>query len=178
MTLDDCRLDFEQSSNRAMSMPIAGAVVWALVAILSTQFEERISILLLLFCSGLIFPIALGIARIRSEALISNKNPMASLMGQCVLMVNLLWAVHIPLFLYAPSFVPLSLGISLGLHWVVYSWIIQHPLGRTHAILRTSLVLFAWYIFKEDRLLSISIVIVCTYLFTLYQMSARVVPST
>ncbi len=42
MTLEECRLDFEQSSNRAMSMPIAGAVVWALVAILSTQYSLSI----------------------------------------------------------------------------------------------------------------------------------------
>lgn len=42
-------------------------------------------------------------------------------------MVNLLWAVHIPLFIYVPEFVPLSLGISLGLHSIIYSWIVQHP---------------------------------------------------
>ena len=73
-------------------------------------------------------------------------------MGLSVLMVNLLWALHIPLFLYAPEFLPLSVGIGLGLHWIVYSWIIQHPVGLIHAILRTVLVLLAWFIFPESRL--------------------------
>ncbi|SJN27417.1 hypothetical protein CZ797_04970 [Pseudoalteromonas sp. JB197] len=154
-------------------MPIAGACVWLAIAIISTQFDERTGVLILLFGSGAIFPLALAIARVRGEALISSDNPLAKLMGLCVLMVNLLWAVHIPLFLYAPTFVPLSLGVGLGLHWVVWSWIVQHPLGIVHAVLRTILVAVAWFTFPENRLLAIGLVIVFVYGISIWQMLTR-----
>ena len=110
MTLVAYRREFEASANRSVSMPIAGACVWFVVALLSTRFDERTGVLVLLFGTGAIFPLALLIAKFRRENLLKSDNPLAKLMGLCVLMVNLLWAVHIPLFLYAPAFVPLSLG--------------------------------------------------------------------
>ncbi len=59
MTLVEYREDFEKSANKSVSMPIAGAIVWTIVAFLSTQFEESTSTYILLFATGLIFPIAL-----------------------------------------------------------------------------------------------------------------------
>tara|TARA_R110002073_G_scaffold206993_1_gene366932 strand:+ start:272 stop:853 length:582 start_codon:yes stop_codon:yes gene_type:complete len=173
MTLDELRVDFERTSNRSMSMPIAGAIAWSVVAILSVMLEFHFALVATFICTGMIFLVAIGIGKIRSEEVLSNKNPMAKLMGMCAFMVNLLWAVHIPLFLYAPQFVPLSLGISIGLHWIVYSWIIQHPLGIIHAVLRTILIVLAWFVFAEHRPTSISLVIVFVYLLTLYQMNNR-----
>lgn len=173
MTLDEYRKDFEKSTNKSVSMPIAGAIVWTIVVILSTQFEESISIYILLFASGLIFPIALLISKIRNENLTSSSNPLAKLMGYCVLMVNLLWGVHIPLVLNAPEFVPLSLGIGLGIHWIVYSWVIQHPLGIIHSVLRTVLVILSWYMFPESRVFGVGIAIVIVYLISIFQMLSR-----
>ncbi len=176
MTLEEMRKDFESSANKSVSMPIAGAIVWLIIALLSTQFNERNGILILLFGSGAIFPIALLIARLRKESLMSADNPLAKLIGLSILMVNLLWAVHIPLFLYAPEFVPLSIGIGLGLHWIVYSWIVQHPIGTIHAILRTLLVVGAWTIFPEQRLLAVGLAIVFVYSFSIWRMLIRPIP--
>jgi len=173
MTLDDYRKDFEQSSNRSVSMPIAGAIIWATIALLSTLLNENIAIYVLLFATGAIFPVALVIAKFRNENLVSSQNPFAKLMGLCILMVNLLWVVHIPLLLNIPEFVPLSLGVALGLHWVVYSWIVQHPVGLIHAVLRSILIVTVWYLFPSDRLFAISSVIVLVYLVSIYQMLTR-----
>ncbi len=173
MDLDDYRRDFEHSANRSVSLPIAGAIVWLTVGLLSTQLSERLGVLVLIVGSGVIFPIGLFIAHLRDEALISSANPLAKLMGLCVLMVNLLWALHIPLFFYAPEFVPLSLGIGLGLHWIVYSWIVRHPVGIQHAILRTLLVVAAWAVFPENRLLAVSVVIALVYVVSIRQMLTR-----
>lgn len=92
-------------------------------------------------------------------------------------MVNLLWGIHFPLAISAPEFVPLSLGVGLGLHWVVYSWIINHPLGIVHAVLRTFLVLGAWYLFPEVRIFAVSVAIVLVYLLSLWQMLTREIKS-
>jgi len=177
MTLEECRKDFEHSAKRSLAMPIAGAIYWLALAIVSTQVSERLGLLILLFGSGTIFPIALLIAKITKENVFSPNNPLAKLMGLSVLMVNLLWALHIPLFLYAPEFLPLSVGIGLGLHWIVYSWIIQHPVGLIHAILRTVLVLLAWFIFPESRLFAIGISIVLVYCLSIWLMSTRKISS-
>lgn len=176
MTLEEMRKDFEAGANRSVSMPIAGAVVWLLVGFASTRFDERTGLLILLFGTGAIFPIALLIARFRGENLVASGNPLARLIGHGILMVNLLWALHIPLFFYAPSFVPLSVGIGLGLHWIVYSWIIRHPLGIVHAVLRTLLVLLCWYCFPEQRLPAVSLAIVLVYSISIWQMLARALP--
>lgn len=176
MTLEEMRKDFETSANRSISMPIAGAIVWLLVGVASTRFDERTGLLILLFGSGAIFPIALLIAKFRGENLVASGNPLARLIGHGILMVNLLWALHIPLFLYAPAFVPLSVGIGLGLHWIVYSWIIQHPLGVIHAVLRTVLVLICWYSFPEQRLPAVSLAIVLVYAVSVWQMLIRPLP--
>jgi|SRR5690554_5059089 len=173
MTLEELRADFERSAKRSLSMPIAGAIYWLTIAIVSTQVPERLGLLVMLFGSGLIFPIALLVSKVTKEEVFSSQNPLAKLMGASVLMVNLLWAVHIPLFLYAPEFLTLSVGIGLGLHWVVYSWIIQHPLGLIHAFLRTALVLTMWLSFPESRLLAVGLSVVLAYSFSICQMSTR-----
>jgi hypothetical protein len=178
LTLESFRKEFEQQTNRSLSMPIAGVLVWLFVGLVSLKFNADIAIYVLLFSTGAILPIALVVARIRNEVLLSSKNPFAKLMGACVLMVNLLWGVHIPLVLDAPQFVPLSLGIGLGLHWVVYSWIIQHPLGIIHSVLRTALIVASWYTFPESNIFAVSLAIVVAYMVSIFQMCTRRVVNT
>jgi hypothetical protein len=176
-TLYDLRLAYEQETNRSLSMPLAGAFVWLVIAIFGYLLPEKQAIVGMLFATGLIFPVALLIAKFRRENLTSRLNPLSRLMGMSVLMVNLLWAVHIPLLLGAPRFVPLSLGIGLGIHWIVYSWIIQHPVGLIHAILRTGLVVSVWYAFPTHRVLAIAVAIVVAYMISLISMVRRPIPS-
>lgn len=173
LTLDELRADFERSTNRSMSMPLAGAIVWTVVGVLGLLLPERWAILALLFATGAIFPIALAIAALRGEQLGSNSNPLARLMGACVLMINLLWAVHIPLFLQAPKFVPLSVGIGLGLHWVVYSWVTRSPAGYIHAAGRTVAILIAWWIFQDNVVAACSAAVVLAYGYALFAMATR-----
>src|SRR5580704_12588404 len=100
-SLDSIRADFEMRTNRSMSLPMAGLLVWSAIAVLGIALPPIRSVFALVWCTGAIFPIGLLIARFRGEELISNKNLLAGLMGACVLMVNLLWALHIPLLVRA-----------------------------------------------------------------------------
>ena len=172
-TLTDLRADFEQRSNRSISLPIAGAIVWLIVAVLGTVLPLNAAVFALVFATGGIFPLGLLVAKLRNEDLLTNPNPLAKLMGTCVLMVNLLWALHIPLLIKAPIFVPLSLGIGLGLHWMVYSWIIGHPLGYVHAILRTLGLVAVWFLFPSNVVTACAMVVVAAYCVTLFQMATR-----
>lgn len=171
--LDQIRADFERRAKRSLSMPIAGAIVWTAVGIAGLLLPQRLAIYALLFGTGAIFPIALAIASTRGEQLLSNTNPFAKLLGACVFMVNLLWALHIPLAFRAPIFVPLSVGIGLGLHWVVYSWIVKHPVGYIHAAGRTVAVLVAWWLFQESVVFACAAAVVLAYGYAIYVMATR-----
>lgn len=167
------RADFDARAKGSMSLPLAGALVWAVVAVMGLVLPARSAVVALVFATGAIFPAALAIARVRGEALMERGNPLSSLMGTCVLMVNLLWGVHVPLLLQAPQFVPLSLGIALGLHWMVYSWIVGHGLGIRHAIGRTIGLVAVWFAFPDYRVTACAVVAVLAYAVTLMEMRAR-----
>ncbi len=173
LSMNEVRQDFERSTNKSMSMPIAGCITWIIISVLGFILPFKESIYAMLFGTGIIFPIALLVGRIRKESIVDNENPFARLMGACVVMVNLLWAVHIPLVIYAPEFVPLTLGIGLGMHWIVYSWIIQHNVGIIHSITRSVLVLAMWVIFPEYRVTAVGLAISFVYIISLFQMSRR-----
>jgi hypothetical protein len=175
-TLRDLRLAYERETNRSLSMPLAGALVWLAIGICGYLLPANRADVVMLFGTGMIFPAALLIGKLRRENLTDRLNPLSRLMGMSVLMVNLLWAVHLPLLLGAPRFFPLSLGIGLGIHWIVYSWIIQHPVGLIHAILRTGLVVTSWSAFPDRRMFAVPAVIVMVYLISLVWMARRPIP--
>lgn len=172
-TLNQLRADFDARSKGSLALPMAGAIVWAVIAVLGMILPQRTAILALVFATGAIFPLAIVIARARGEELLGNTNPLARLMAAAVLMVNLLWALHIPLFLIVPQFIPLSIGIGLGLHWVIYGWIIAHPLGVQHAIGRSLGLVAVWFALPDYRVTACAVVVIAAYLVTLVQMRAR-----
>ena len=173
MDLVNYRKEFERDSNRSLSMPLAGLIVWAAVSVVSLFVDLKTSVFIALFSTGVIFPIALLISKLRNELLVSSKNPFAKLMGLCILMVNLLWAIHLPLVFGAIEYAPLTIGIGLGLHWVVYSWIIQHPLGIIHSVVRTLLIVVGWYLSPENPVLGVGIAIVIAYMLSIFMMLKR-----
>lgn len=154
-------------------MPIAGMIAWSAIAVAGAMLPFKAALLMMMAITGAIFPLALLIARFRREDLVSRDNPLSKLMGLCILMVNLLWVVHLSLYFGAPQYVPLSLGIALGLHWIVYSWIINHSLGVIHAVLRTCLLVILWLMFPDQRVAAVAIAIVCVYIVSLVQMATR-----
>jgi len=167
------RADFEAQAGRSLSLPIAGALVWSIVAVAGLVLPDRIATLVLLFGSGAIFPLGLLIARALGERLIDNDSPLAGLMGMSVLMVNLLWAVHLSLWMVDVQLVPLTLAIGLGLHWIVFSWIIGHPLGLVHAVSRTGLVTAAWWLLPDHRVEAVALAVVVAYGYAILSLAAR-----
>ena len=167
------RADFEARVNRSLSLPLAGAAVWSVVAALGLALPEKSATLALVFATGAIFPLALPIARLRGEQILGNPNPLAKLMGVCVFMVNLLWALHVPLLLQAPQFVPLSLGLGLGLHWAVYAWIVGHRVGYVHVIVRTLALSAAWWLVPDHRVTACAVAVVLAYAVAIAMMATR-----
>lgn len=161
--LESLRADFSREMGRSLALPIAGAVAWATAGIAALFLAPRNATFVLLFATGAIFPVALLLGRQLGENILSRENPLARLMGLSVLMVNLLWALHITLLFRDIDYFPLSLGIGLGLHWVVFSWIKGHPVGLVHALVRTGLVTGLWWLFPGDRITAVAAGVVVAY---------------
>ncbi len=172
-SLVQLRADYDVQGGRSLALPLAGAIVWAVVGIAALFLTPRTSSFVLVIGTGAIFPIGLLLAVVLRERLLNNTNPLAKLMGMSVLMVNLLWAVHISLLYIAPTLISLTLGISLGLHWIVFSWIIQHPLGLIHTIARTILVTAAWWLFPEHQVSAVAGAVVITYVYAIIALRSR-----
>lgn len=167
------RNEFEQEAGRSLALPIAGAIVWSMAGIAALFLPAQIAAYVLLFGSGAIFPIGLAVARLLGENPMANNNPLSRLMGLCVLMVNLLWALHLTFLFTEASFFPLSLGIGLGLHWVVFSWIIGHPVGTIHAVLRTVLATALWWLLPVNPITAVALGVVVAYGYSIFVLSRR-----
>lgn len=173
LSLEILRAEYDRKAGRSLSLPIAGAVAWAIFAVAGVLLDTRSASLVILFGSGVIFPIGLVISRVLGEQLTDSRNPLARLMGLSVLMVNLLWALHLTLLAGDMDYLPLSLGIGLGIHWIVFSWIINHPLGIVHAILRTGLVTALWWLFPAQRIEAVAAGVVIAYIYAILALATR-----
>lgn len=167
------RADFERQAGRSLALPIAGAVVWAGVGLAACWLSAPAATLTLLFGTGVIFPLGLALAQTLGERLISNTSQLGRLMAWSVLMVNLLWALHLSLLGGAPGYIPLSLGVGLGMHWVVFSWIIGHPLGIIHACLRTALVAASWWLAPGHQIQAVAAAVVVSYAYAIVALATR-----
>ena len=174
------RTDFDDHAGRSLALPVAGAIVWSAIGVAALVLPPTTASLLLLFGTGTIFPLGLAVAQLLGERLIDNPSPLAALMGRCVLMVNLLWAVHLTVFAVAPTYLPLTVGIGLGLHWIVFGWIIGDPVGLIHAMTRTALVAAAWWLIPTHRISAVAAAVVATYGYAIYALATRrrTTPST
>jgi hypothetical protein len=175
LTLSQLRQSFEQRSNRSMSMPLAGLVFWSVMLVLSFVLPYKTALMLMLFGSGCIFPLALLFAKWRNEDFFMKGHVLGKLMFTGVIMANSLWVLHIILLFVQPKLLPYSLSLALAIHWPLYGWIIQHSLGLQHLFMR-ALGLFAAFLWLPlNSIAAAAAVTVICYLITLIQMQRRVV---
>ena len=170
-TLRELRAEF--GSSRFIAMPIAGTIAWAVAGVLGSQLRVGAASLALFFCTGMIFPLGILIARFVGEDVLSTRNDLDRLFGLNVLMANLVWAIAIPFWLVEPTSLPLGIGVLAGLMWVPFSWMLQHWVGLFHAISRTILIVAAWYLFPARRFVVIPAIIVVIYLITILVLLRR-----
>ncbi len=168
------RADYDHQAGRSLALPIAGTLVWTAVGLAGLVIPDRQATIVLLFATGAIFPIAALLARRLGERLLGNTNSLGRLMALSTRMVNLLWVVHLSVLALAPELVPLTVGIGLGLHWVVFLWVIGHPVGIAHALIRTVLVGAAWWLVPGARVAAVAGAVVIAYITSIVTLVRRI----
>ena len=173
-TLEEQRREF--CDRPFLAMPLAGAIAWAVVGLAGASLSTGLAIWVLYLATGSIFGLGILISKFTNEDLLGKtreKNAFDQLFMATVLSSWLVFAIAIPFVLIEPTSLPLSVGILAGLMWIPFSWIIQHWVGLFHGVVRTVLVLVAWYQFPEQRFVVIPFVIVAIYLVTIAVLLTR-----
>lgn len=147
------------------SMPLAGSIYWTAAFIGGLLLAPRQHALAVAFGSGLIFPLAVAIDRLRGRNFLKagRDNPLTQMFLQSVIMVALLWPLVILGGVGKPLFIVLGAAILTGIVWIPYGWAANDPVGMRHAIART-LLCYVAYLFAPAELAASAIclaVLVC-----------------
>lgn len=134
-------------------IPLAGAIYWLVLALQGYRLELGDWAFFAFVTSGLIFPIALLLAKLFKNPFMKDKTATGDVLLPTFISMLLFWTFIVAAAQEGPTLVPLILAVGMSLHWPVIGW----SYGRTalfsaHAILRALAVLCIWLQFPEHRL--------------------------
>lgn len=172
MTFQEMRLDYITRRKGNWAVPVAGLVAYSLAAILSIILEPQWHNLALVLCFWTIPPVGALLMKMRGEDIGSpQENALFDLSAKARWMALSTWAIHIPIWIYAPALLPISIGIGFALHWVIFSWIVGHPVGFIHLGMRIAFVLSAWQLFPSNRMGAVAAGIALAYAISVFMLS-------
>ena len=171
MTFAEMQADYIARRKGVPSLPITGILNYSAAAALSLAVPADRHNLVLTLCFWAIPPVAAAIGRFRGEATGNPDNPLFRLAAYARIMVLATWAIHIPVWIWAPELFPLTIGIAFALHWVIFAWSTGHPLGFVHLALRATLVPAAWWLVPDNRMGAVAAAVAFCYAFSVWQMS-------
>jgi hypothetical protein len=172
-SLNELRAEFLATSTQ--SMPVAGMLFWSAVAVAALYLEPSHLAYLVLFGSGMIFPLGVLIDRLTGRRMTraSAGNPVTQLFMQSLGLVALVW----PLVIIAArlahdgNLIVLGGAILMGIIWIPYGWAADDKVGLQHAIGR-SVLSYAAYLFAPNpyKASAISVAVLLSYLYSLLRM--------
>lgn len=172
MNFQELRLDFIMRRKGSMALPITGIMVYSAAAILSLIVDPRWHNLVLTLCFWSIMPVGAVMMKLRGEEIGSpQENPLFGLAAKARIMALSTWAIHIMVWIYAPELFPVTVGIGFALHWVVFSWTLDHPVGFIHLGLRILFVITAWHLVPGDRMGAVAAGVALAYAISVFQLS-------
>lgn len=172
MTFEEMQADFIRARPAVPSLPITGVIVYSTAAIFSLVVAAEHRNLVLFLCFWMIMPVGALVMKLRGEVVIPNPaNPLFRLAALARWMVLSTWAIHIPVWIYAPELFPLTVGIAFALHWVVLTWSIGNAVGLMHLGMRIVFVLAAWHLCPSNRVGAVAAAVAGAYLISVIQFS-------
>lgn len=146
-------------------IPLAGAAYWGVQAYVgwTNGFIQWLAVAM--WGSGLIFPLALLLARMFRIDFMRDRTSVSSVLLPTFISMFLFWPMLLAAVWTAPSLAPLILAIGMSLHWPVIGW----SYGRTglytaHAVVRALVVFAIWVLFPRTRLTLLPLSVCVVYL--------------
>jgi hypothetical protein len=174
LTLEEQRAEF--AKRRFLATPLSGLIAWTVVAIGGALLPPTPRSLLLFGATGSIVYLAVFLSKFTGENFLDKKRPKNAFDGlffYCIASSALIFGIAIPFFLIDRSSLPLTVGVLTGTMWVPFSWIIQRWIGVIHAVVRTILIVSAWYLWPSQRFVVIPLIIVSVYAATILALEKR-----
>lgn len=173
-SLDAQRAEYKK--RRFLAMPLAGTIIWLLIGILSLYLKDYQKVLLVYIGAGSIFYLGAFISKLTGENFMDRnkpKNEFDGLFLSSIAMALLVFSIAIPFGLQNSQAIPMAVGILTGLMWMPFSWIIQHWIGFFHTIVRTGLIVIAWFVAPEHSYTLVPLIIVIMYVVTILVLEKR-----
>ena len=159
-----------------MAMPIAGAIVWAIVGVVGAFGNEFASVWAVFIGTGSIFYLGIGVAKLIGEDLLGREresNFFDRVFMLTVAQAVLVYSIAIPFLQVETSSLPMTVGILTGLMWIPFSALAGHWVGLFHGVTRTVLIVAAYYLLPDYRFVAIPAIIVGVYAVTIYVLAMR-----
>jgi len=153
------------ASGGGVSLPVAGALYWAVMGVLGLYLEPAQWAIAAAAGSGLIFPLGILLQVPMRSPFMKAKSPLSGVTMAAITAINLLWPIHVLLIGGFPEAAPLTLAIGMSLHWPIIGWAYASRVSLVHALVRVAAVTVIWYGFPDLRLTGIPFVVAGLYLF-------------
>jgi hypothetical protein len=146
-------------------IPLAGAVYWAVLAWAGASLTLRGWMVVAMWGSGLIFPLALLFAKLFRNQFMKDKTAAGDVLLPTFISMFLFWPMLVAALWTAPELAPLILAIGMSIHWPVIGWSYGKTLLYTaHAVVRAAVVFVIWVWLPESRLTLLPLSVSAIYL--------------
>lgn len=174
-TLDQQLIEFR--SKRYLAMPLSGAIIWALIGILSFVLTPSLQVMATFIGTGSIIYLAMAISRLTGENISFQKNAERNWFDTIFLaavgMSFLVFAISIPLFMENYQALPFALAVQTGLMWLVFGVLAKAPVAYVHTIVRTVACVAAYLMVPEQSFWLQPLIVVVCYGFTIPVLELR-----
>lgn len=122
-TLEQLQTDIIFTGKKGYPILLSGAIVFLLFTFMPLFFPTKTLSLIWIFGLSVIFPFGVLLGKIVNVNLLSSDNPLGTLGG----IVAAIQAFYIPVFIivytHIPEYVPFTIGLLAGSHFLPYMWI-------------------------------------------------------
>ena len=174
-TLDKQLIEFR--SKRYLAMPLSGAIIWALIGVLSFVLTPYQQVMATFIGTGSIIYLAMAISRLTGENISFQKNTERNWFDTIFLaavgMSFLVFAISIPLFMENYLALPFALAVQTGLMWLVFGVVAKAPVAYVHTMVRTVACVAAYLTMPQHSFWLQPLIVVICYGFTIPVLEMR-----
>lgn len=166
--LEDDRLASYYRLRGGFPVPLAAAAWWTgLAGAGYAGMKLGLWIFIAAVSSGLIFPLALLIAKLFKCEFLKDRTEVTSVLVPTFLSMLMFWPLAISAWWSFPQLFPLVLAIGMSLHWPVIGWTYgRAALFSGHAIVRAVVCFYIWNWMPAARITLLPASVAAIYLLT------------
>jgi hypothetical protein len=122
-SLDELKLEIIRSSRRGYPILLAGALFFAILAVLPALVPLQTVRLLWMVGLVIIFPLGILIGLLLGIEVITRRNPLGTLGGLIAGRQMFYLPVFMAVYQFKPELLPLTIGLLGGAHFLPYAWL-------------------------------------------------------